>query len=178
MSMNRWVVVAVFASFVAACGGAQTTGSATRSAPADGYRNPAEAQRFAAMDFGVVQEVEGGYRLELRQMPCRFAEAEPFVDFERASRDECEALHQQTFYRRQQHVIVVPAGDYVISVTNVGVEYELGFWLRPAQNGETLAQGGGIANGQTRTYEVTLAPGEYWYSCPLNNTLDYTLVVE
>ena len=62
-----------------------------------------------------------------------------------------------------------------------GVPYELGFWLR----GATLAgrvklpsvSGGGLVTGKTQDYAITLAPGEYVYSCPLNTTPDYRLVV-
>ena len=37
--------------------------------------------------------------------------------------------------------------------------------------------GGGLGTGQTRDYEIDLKPGEYVYSCPLNPTPDYKLVV-
>ena len=37
--------------------------------------------------------------------------------------------------------------------------------------------GGGLATGSTQDYEVTLEPGEYVYSCPLNPTPDYRLTV-
>ncbi len=32
--------------------------------------------------------------------------------------------------------------------------------------------------GKTLDYEVELKPGQYVYSCPLNTTPDYTLIVE
>ena len=59
--------------------------------------------------------------------------------------------------------------------------YELGFWLR----GDGLAarallpsvSGGGLVTGKTQDYEIELKPGEYVYSCPLNPTPDYKLVV-
>ena len=38
--------------------------------------------------------------------------------------------------------------------------------------------GGGLATGTTKDYRVTLKPGEYVYSCPLNPTPDYKLVVK
>ena len=37
--------------------------------------------------------------------------------------------------------------------------------------------GGGLTLGETKDYEVTLEPGEYEYSCPLNPTPDYRIVV-
>ena len=36
----------------------------------------------------------------------------------------------------------------------------------------------GLGLGATKDYEVELKPGEYVYSCPLNPTLDYKLVVQ
>ena len=42
----------------------------------------------------------------------------------------------------------------------------------------TSVSGGGLTTGTTRDYEVTLKAGEeYVYSCPLNPTLDYRIVV-
>jgi hypothetical protein len=66
-------------------------------------------------------------------------------------------------------------------VTNKNVPYDLGFWLR----GDGLVNrailprvsGGGLAMGSTQTYEIELKVGEYVYSCPLNPTPDYKLVV-
>ena len=40
---------------------------------------------------------------------------------------------------------------------------------------KTSVPGGGL--GQTQSCEVELEPGEYRYSCPLNTTPDYRLVV-
>jgi len=37
--------------------------------------------------------------------------------------------------------------------------------------------GGGLTKGVTKDYEITLKPGDYEYSCPLNSTLDYKLKV-
>ena len=64
--------------------------------------------------------------------------------------------------------------------------YELGFWLRSKDYDwrnplhkltKTNISGGGLSTGKTNEYEVTLKPGEYVYSCPLNPTPDYRLVV-
>ncbi len=38
--------------------------------------------------------------------------------------------------------------------------------------------GGGLMTGETQNYEIDLTPGEYVYSCPLNTTPDYKLVVK
>ncbi|MBI3937769.1 MAG: hypothetical protein HY323_12395 [Betaproteobacteria bacterium] len=72
-------------------------------------------------------------------------------------------------------------GKHVFRVTNKNVPYELGFWLRGASAAGRITlpsvSGGGIMPGGTRDYEIELKPGEYVYSCPLNNTPDYKLVV-
>ena len=73
-------------------------------------------------------------------------------------------------------------GRYIFRVTNQDVPYDLGFWLR----GEGLigraslpsVSGGGLHEGATLDYEIELKAGEYVYSCPLNSTPDYRLVVK
>ena len=37
--------------------------------------------------------------------------------------------------------------------------------------------GGGLFEGQSKDFTVELKPGEYIYSCPLNPTLNYKVVV-
>ena len=72
-------------------------------------------------------------------------------------------------------------------VTNKNVPYELGFWLRehdynwknPVHKVSKISvSGGGLDLGKTKDYVVDLKPGEYLYSCPLNPTPDYKLVVQ
>ena len=67
-------------------------------------------------------------------------------------------------------------------VTNKNVPYGLGFYLRGdgIVNRATLpsVSGGGLNLGVTKDYEITLKPGEYVYSCPLNPTPDYKIVVD
>ena len=84
-------------------------------------------------------------------------------------------------------MIELEPGAYVFRVTNKDVPYELGFWLRehdynwanPLHKVTKISiSGGGLKPGTTRDYEVELEPGEYLYSCPLNTTPDYRLVVE
>jgi hypothetical protein len=40
-----------------------------------------------------------------------------------------------------------------------------------------MTSASGCAMGSTQTYEIELKVGEYVYSCPLNPTPDYKLVV-
>lgn len=122
--------------------------------------------------------------IELTQTACQFVETEG-VDhgYVSARKADCEAINEQTGEARLKSakVITLKPGDYTFRVTNKNVPYELGFWLR----GQGLARlmlpsvsGGGLTQGKTQDYNVTLKPGRYAYSCPLNTTPDYTLVVE
>ena len=72
-------------------------------------------------------------------------------------------------------------GEYVFRVSNRDVPYRLGFWLRGAGLSRlTLpsVSGGGLHTGAVKDYTVNLEAGEYRYSCPLNPTPDYVLIVE
>ena len=78
-------------------------------------------------------------------------------------------------------------GEYVFRVTNKNVPYDLGFWLRDKDYdwrnplhklSKTSVSGGGLATGKSKDYTVNLKPGEYVFSCPLNPTPDYRVVVE
>jgi hypothetical protein len=84
-------------------------------------------------------------------------------------------------------VLELTPGAYKFRVVNKNVPYELGFWLRSKgydwrnplhKLTKTSVSGGGLIQGMTKDYEVTLKPGEYVYSCPLNTTPNYRLVVK
>jgi hypothetical protein len=129
--------------------------------------------------------------IDLTQTGCQFVEAENGVDhgFETTQKADCEAINAETGTKRlaSAKVLELEPGEYVFRVTNRNVPYELGFWLREAdyQLGNPVhkltkisVSGGGLGTGQTKDYEVELAPGDYLYSCPLNPTPDYRLVVK
>ena len=129
--------------------------------------------------------------IELTQVACQFLESENGVDhgFTTTSKADCEAINGETGAERlaEAKVIELEAGTYVFRVTNQDVPYDLGFWLREHdynwknplhQLTKTSVSGGGLAPGTTKDYEVELEPGEYLYSCPLNTTPDYRLVVK
>ena len=78
-------------------------------------------------------------------------------------------------------------GRHTFRVENKDVPYELGFWLREEdydwrnpihQATKISVSGGGLTTGTVKDYVVDLKPGEYLYSCPLNTTPDYRLIVE
>jgi len=122
--------------------------------------------------------------IELTQTGCQFLKPEHGEDhgFETRSAADCKRLNANTSEQRQADakVLELKAGDYIFRVSNRNVPYELGFWLRGAGLKRlTLpsVSGGGIHTGGSRDYVISLKPGEYLYSCPLNPTPDYKLVV-
>lgn len=124
--------------------------------------------------------------IDLTQTGCQFVESENGFDhgYSPKSADDCKTINADTGDKRlaQAETLKLKPGNYIFRVTNKNVPYELGFWLR----GDGLVDratlpsvsGGGLTTGATNDYEITLEPGEYVYSCPLNPTLDYRLVVE
>ena len=124
--------------------------------------------------------------VELTQVPCQFLESERGKNrgFKSMKQEDCEAINAATGKARldEAKTIELKPGKHVFRVTNKNVPYELGFWLRGdgALNRVRLpsVSGGGLATGKTQDYEIDLKPGEYVYSCPLNPTPDYKLVVK
>jgi hypothetical protein len=124
--------------------------------------------------------------IELTQTGCQFLETENGVDhgFVSTRKADCEAINAETGTARLEKakVLTLKPGAYVFRVTNKNVPYPLGFWLRGSGivGRVTLpsVSGGGLTTGATKDYAVTLKAGEYLYSCPLNPTPDYKLVVK
>ena len=121
----------------------------------------------------------------LTQVGCQFLESENEVNhaFQPNKKADCDAINERTGEERlaQSRVITLEPGEHIFRVTNKNVPYNLGFWLR----GDGLinraklpsVSGGGLTIGKSRDYAIELEPGEYVYSCPLNPTPDYRLVV-
>lgn len=123
--------------------------------------------------------------ITLTQTPCQFLESERDRDrgFKSRSAAECEAINARSGKQRltEATTVELPPGKYIFRVTNKNVPYELGFWLRGASLIDRArlpsVSGGGLVEGKTQDYVVDLKPGKYVYSCPLNPTPDYNLVV-
>lgn len=128
--------------------------------------------------------------ITLTQVPCQFLESENGVDHEFVSKTkaDCEEINARTARARlaEAKVLELAPGRYVFRVLNKNVPYELGFWLREKDYDwrnpvhkltKVSVSGGGLYRGQTKDYAVDLEPGEYLYSCPLNPTPDYRIVV-
>jgi hypothetical protein len=122
--------------------------------------------------------------ITLTQTGCQFLESER-VDykFDTTKAEDCQRINGETLSDRQQSFspLQLAPGEYIFRVTNRDVPYELGFYLRGAGLSQaTLPQisGGGMLQGTTQEYRVSLRPGRYVFSCPLNPTPDYPLVVQ
>lgn len=122
--------------------------------------------------------------IQLTQTGCQFVESEG-VDrgFVTHSAVDCERINAETGAERlaSAQALELKPGRYIFRVHNKNVPYELGFWLRGKGLGRlTLpsVSGGGINMGGHRDYDIELVAGEYHYSCPLNPTPNYTLVVK
>lgn len=119
------------------------------------------------------------------QTACQFVESEgKDHGYSSTGKADCEAINSRSGADRlaRSKVLKLKPGNYVFRVTNKNVLYSLGFYLRGdgVVNRATLpsVSGGGLAKGVTKDYAITLKPGEYIYSCPLNPTPDYRIIVD
>jgi hypothetical protein len=127
--------------------------------------------------------------IKLTQTGCQFIESEGVNHgYRTAKKADCDAINAKTAADRlaRAKALELKPGTYTFRVTNKNVPYELGFWLRSKgydwknpvhQLTKTSISGAGMVLGKTLDYKVTLKAGEYVYSCPLNTTPDYRLVV-
>ena len=128
--------------------------------------------------------------VQLTQTGCQFLEPEgKDREFVTKTKADCVAVNQKTGTERLNgsEALHLKPGTHTFRVTNRDVPYELGFWLRTKgydwrnplhKLTKTSVSGGGLTEGKTQDYTMTLTPGEYLYSCPLNPTPDYRLVVD
>jgi hypothetical protein len=126
--------------------------------------------------------------INLTQIGCQFLESENGVNhrFDPISATDCKAINAKTGADRlgKAKVFKLKPGKYIFRVKNENVPYTLGFWLRDKEYSSfkpwlQSVSGGGLDKGVTRDYEITLKSGaEYLYSCPLNPTPDYRIVVQ
>lgn len=121
----------------------------------------------------------------LTQTACQFLEPEAGVNhaFKAKRKKQCREINEKNGEQRSLSAIPLKlkAGRYIFRVTNKDVPYEVGFWLRGAGLARLVqpnVSGGGLTLGVTRDYVVELTPGNYAYSCPLNPTPDYPLIVK
>ncbi len=126
--------------------------------------------------------------IELTQVPCQFLDVEGDHGYKSTRKADCEAINEKSGSERlaKAKTLTLKPGEYIFRVANKNVPYELGFWLREKDYNwknplhklnKISVSGGGLHTGKTQDYKVTLKPGEYLFSCPLNTTPDYSLVV-
>ena len=122
--------------------------------------------------------------IELTQTGCQFLEPEgKDHGYKPTSAADCKTINNENGDARLANVepLTLKPGKYIFRVTNQNVPYGLGFWLRGTGVKRVVlpsVSGGGLAKGTTQDYEIELKPGEYVYSCPLNPTPDYPIVVK
>lgn len=157
--------------------------AARRGAPTSGTAWPVAA--VSVLLWAAPAALAAPRVITLTQVACQFLESEGNTNrgYTTHAKADCDAINAKSAAARAAAArpLQLRAGAYVFRVTNRDVPYELGFWLR----GATLVSrvklpsvsGGGLALGKTQDYAITLEPGEYVYSCPLNTTPDYRLVV-
>jgi hypothetical protein len=123
--------------------------------------------------------------VELTQSGCQFIEPEGGDHGYTPSRSaDCIDINTRTSKKRlaAASVLRLKPGSYIFRVTNRDVPYNLGFYIRSSS--EVLVpfkpsvMGGGIKTGTSRDYAVKLEEGEYVFSCPLNPTPNYRLIVK
>ncbi len=132
---------------------------------------------------GQVASAEPGI-ITLTQIGCQFVETEDRDHrFQPRTASDCKQINARTEKERlaTARTLELKPGKYIFRVTNKNVPYELGFYLRGSGFGRlTLPKvsGGGLVMGTSKDYEIDLKAGEYVYSCPLNPTPNYRLVVK
>lgn len=139
---------------------------------------------FTAMT-GASHAADDAKIIELTQTHCQFVESEgKDHGFKSTKKADCEAFNAKDGDQRlaASKTLKLKPGKHVFRVTNKNVPYSLGFYLRGdgilARTTLPKVSGGGLTTGTTKDYAITLKPGSYVYSCPLNPTLDYKIVVE
>jgi hypothetical protein len=127
--------------------------------------------------------------ITLTQTGCQFLEPEGTDhSFKTQKSADCEKINAKSGSDRlsKSKTITLKPGDYVFRVKNKNVPYELGFWFRSKDYNwknplhklsKVSVSGGGLTTGKTQDYKVSLKPGEYVFSCPLNPTPNYRVVV-
>lgn len=122
--------------------------------------------------------------ITLTQTGCQFLEPEGMDHhYKTMKKADCEKINDKTEDARlaKAKVLKLKPGTYIFRVKNENVPYMLGFYLRGQGLGRlTLPKtsGGGLYKGVSKDYKITLKPGKYIYSCPLNTTPNYEIRVE
>ena len=148
------------------------------------HRTLFSAVATVALIAGIGSAQAAGTVTELTQVGCQFIEPEGTDhNYTTTKKADCEAINAKSGEARvaKAKTLRLKPGKHIFRVTNKNVGYELGFWVRGQGLSRAVlpsASGPGLHKGVTKDYEITLKPGKYYYSCPLNTTPDYELIVE
>lgn len=121
--------------------------------------------------------------IDITQIGCQFLEVEAKnYQYQPKNADDCQKINSDTLASRKSGFkpLKLKSGKYIFRVTNSNVPYPLGFYLRGKgvkQLSLPKISGGGLTKGVTKDYVVNLTSGDYIFSCPLNPTPDYPIVV-
>lgn len=138
----------------------------------------------AFQTLGQAQTSKAPQVINLTQVACQFVETEAKNHaYKTKKADDCRTINVSTLGQRKAAFkgLKLKPGEYIFRVSNKNVPYELGFYLRgEGVKGALLPKvsGGGLTQGKTLDYRVSLKAGQYVFSCPLNPTPDYPLVVQ
>jgi len=131
----------------------------------------------------VSTEANAATVIDLTQVGCQFLEVEgKNYQYQPQNADDCKKINGETLAAREAGFkpLELKPGKYIFRVTNSNVPYPLGFYVRgQGVKKVTLPKvsGGGLTQGTTKDYAIDLVAGEYIFSCPLNPTPDYPIVV-
>ena len=99
------------------------------------------------------------------------------VDQARAGGETTIHLVQKNgYFESKEAMYPLKAGDYAFEVVN-DTGRDVGFQVQAIKGGKTLAIGP-MKIGETKTFKVTLAAGDYRYRCPINPTPWYDFSVD
>lgn len=121
--------------------------------------------------------------INLTQTGCQFLETEAKdYQYQPQKPSECKQINTKTLSERQSEFkpLELKSGKHIFRITNDDVPYELGFYLRGVgikKINLPKVSGGGLTQGKTQDYAINLSPGSYVFSCPLNPTPDYPIIV-
>lgn len=123
--------------------------------------------------------------INLTHAPCQLLESENGVDqkFTAWHESHCRRFNRKSEERMAEiEPMVIESGEWTFNVTNRDVDWPVSFWLRAEKMTDRLSLpkaelGVRLAAGESKSITLTLPPGDYVYSCPLNPTPLYRLTV-
>ena len=173
------VVTAAFSSFGVAAFAQTTPSESTMEAKekSEMMEKDAMAEKEAMMEKDAMAEKEA------------MMEKDAMAEKEAMMKEEVKVIDlTQTPGVFTTESLTLAPGKYRFVVANDGVDHEVGFVIQRAEDAdgnvmETAVENSftesTIADGKTAsTGVVTLTPGEYVYSCPLNPPPHYTITVK